>query len=835
MTDSLNEFLEDLAEAGHNDSAGEFTLSLAHSLDKLSEFQLLNPDLFVLNMVSAAILSGASCINFDYQDGDTVVTFNGRQYDREALESIFTTSVPALTELRTAMISLHAPKPFCLRFESLATLDFSGREPSVEDGPGMGNRLTLQAQEKGWADKLGMKKQWVKSPGWVDPLRASCQYAPIDIRVGGSSLFKSRQVHVSAPALVFEDKGNPLPPLYAYGDPDYSSHPRRPSKGFSALLTTRYEGANRQLSSTVGFVYRGVCYARDSATLDLGGMVGLVFCEKLKKNLSQTDLVEDETYQALLETLRQSVIDYVCDHLTRDTLLPEFAVGWFPTVKWTGKKLLERGRGEEACRVEAWAYAHRHALGGAGFSAADELRGRYPSPGEFLRQYLHWSTQLESRPLSSGRRPEGANMHALLVQLSEAFSLNSSSAELLLPWIADNDTELLLDLFDRLLPLFPEVVPFRTIAPLVAHLHEHKRVDLALHTRLNGLTRLHKETSERSFCEASLYLVQKGMVYCIPWFERAFEKRLLLANPALHELLITLNAPAELLNRIDRINTSQVRDEREQAGKLFQFFANRSTGGLDRFQVAAERALSLSMETSSEETARLVALAAGSTTAGTLSPGRAPWAHHRYALGLGCQGKLEHCHQSHEQANNGLQGHWYSHLLVAESALVAGKLHSATTHAEKSLDLNPDNYAAREVLAEISPVSYRRTAWTELAQSPQIPDLLAALYYQEALLCGGVFGGLLGWIRLKIGAHAAEQKIGRLPLPRDKGWLANNDTYSTLALRQPEVVRYLQRELRSDSRERRAASLWARYRLLEQLQTEGPLDWKPEYRDQPPS
>lgn len=831
MTDSLNEFLRQQAQAGHNDSEGEFTLSLAHSLDKLSEFQLLNPDLFVLNLVSAAILSGSSSINFDYHKGDTIVTFGGRQYGREALEAIFTTSEPALAELRTAMISLHAQKPFRLRFESLATLDFSDREAAVEDGPGKGNRLHLQPHERTWSDKLSLRGDLLTVPGWLAPLQTSCKYAPIDIKVDGASLLKSRKVHISIPAIRLDSKSNPLPPLYTYGSSSDFIRARPAPGDFSAVLTTRYEGATRQLSSSVGFVYRGVCYARDSRTLDLGGLVGLVFCEKLKKNLSQTDLVEDETYQTILEALRLSVIEYVRDHLTQKTLLPELALAWFPTVKWTGRKLVEEGKSEEACRVEAWAYAHRHALGAVGFRAVDGLTTRYPSLSQFLRQYLDWAAQLEREPVSSVRRAEGPNILTILVQLSEAFGLSSSLAELLLPWIAENDEELLLDLFDRLLPLFPEVVTSGTIAPLILHLQSNGRVDQALHTHLWTLKRLSKAPAERSFCEASLYLIQRGIVDWKHWFERAFEKGLLSPSQTLRDLLAGLSAPDGLLRMIDHIKTSELNEELEQPKKIFQLFARGHTGSMNGFQEAAERTLSLSLKTPGEETARLMSVASGSITAGRPRAGAGPWAHHRYALALACEGKLQECHEQHERANYGLQNHWYSHLLVAEAAVVAEKKHSAASHAKTSLQLKPHNHAALEVLAEISPETDRRQAWTELAQLPRLPATLAALYYQEALLNIGEFGGLLGWIRLKIWANAAAQKIGRLPLPRDQRWLANNDAYSEIAIRQPEVARYLQREQRANWFGPRAAVLWARYRLLEQLQADGPLEWKPEYRD----
>ena len=143
-SEGLNSFLRGIAEAGNHESEGEFTVSLEKALDKLEKFQLTDANLFILNLVSAAVLLRATFFKVKYQPDHDLVEFDGDQLSMEELETLWVSKEPALGELSIALSAARALSYQELLFESDGGVRWqAGAKPDFFEAGSKGNSLTL--------------------------------------------------------------------------------------------------------------------------------------------------------------------------------------------------------------------------------------------------------------------------------------------------------------------------------------------------------------------------------------------------------------------------------------------------------------------------------------------------------------------------------------------------------------------------------------------------------------------------------------------------------------------------------------------------------------------
>ena len=88
MTD-LRRLREHLGAAGIADGAGEFSIDAARARDKLRDFQLADPRLYVALVVQAATLAGAGRIDFTLDSDDLIAAFDGHPFAADDLADLY--------------------------------------------------------------------------------------------------------------------------------------------------------------------------------------------------------------------------------------------------------------------------------------------------------------------------------------------------------------------------------------------------------------------------------------------------------------------------------------------------------------------------------------------------------------------------------------------------------------------------------------------------------------------------------------------------------------------------------------------------------------------------
>ncbi len=86
---ALDELIDELRGEGVVDSKGRFTLDPERAREKMRRFQLADPRRYVLELVQAAQLRGASTIDFRIDADDMVMCFDGRPFRADELENLY--------------------------------------------------------------------------------------------------------------------------------------------------------------------------------------------------------------------------------------------------------------------------------------------------------------------------------------------------------------------------------------------------------------------------------------------------------------------------------------------------------------------------------------------------------------------------------------------------------------------------------------------------------------------------------------------------------------------------------------------------------------------------
>lgn len=85
----IDDVLRELQASGRVDSEGEFTLDRAKAREKLRRYQLADPRAYVLELVQAASLKGATRVRFDIDSRDMVMEFDGRPFTVADFDDVY--------------------------------------------------------------------------------------------------------------------------------------------------------------------------------------------------------------------------------------------------------------------------------------------------------------------------------------------------------------------------------------------------------------------------------------------------------------------------------------------------------------------------------------------------------------------------------------------------------------------------------------------------------------------------------------------------------------------------------------------------------------------------
>jgi uncharacterized protein (DUF2237 family) len=329
--EELNTMLADLARDGALESTGVFTLSLQQAEEKLAAYRLANPGLFVLNLVAAAVSSGATYFSVEAFENHTSFRFDPKApYEERHLHQIFSYILDpaAPAHLREMALALHGARALpespatSLRVatgQSALLLAVTADDVDVdvaagqEASPGVTFRLTYQSAGA-WTTLFARRQD--KSQDVLGHLFHFCRYAPLRITSNGQckgsavDFGAERYKAVFAWRHVEGQQG-----LQVSSAPGHYSRPAGSDLKTSTMVIGLAPLKVAQANGLV-LVSRGVAFRRPAQTLGFPLACAVVTADHLEKNLSQSDLVDGPEYDKLIEAVRAEVRDLVlavCD------------------------------------------------------------------------------------------------------------------------------------------------------------------------------------------------------------------------------------------------------------------------------------------------------------------------------------------------------------------------------------------------------------------------------------------------------------------------------------------------------------------------------------------
>ncbi|MEZ4382280.1 MAG: hypothetical protein R3A79_13090 [Nannocystaceae bacterium] len=280
---ALDELVAELRADGDVDSQGRFTLDPAKAREKMRRFQLADPRRYVLELVQAARLRGATRIDFRIDADDMWMRFDGRPFRAEELESLYSSLFadgddPDLQALRQLALGLNAamgmaPKRAQIHSGDAAMeLRVDGEDRiAANRKPDDGTLIHVKQ-----AARLGLILDFFRNAfgrlGEERHIIERCAYAGIDITLDG------RPVSAAKRSL-----GGAVVEL------EFASGERR------GIVGLRDSDAAAELR----LVKDGVWISSEALSDELPGMLFVVEDPRLRKDVSQAKIVHDASYEAV--------------------------------------------------------------------------------------------------------------------------------------------------------------------------------------------------------------------------------------------------------------------------------------------------------------------------------------------------------------------------------------------------------------------------------------------------------------------------------------------------------------------------------------------------------
>ncbi|MCA9778817.1 MAG: hypothetical protein KC800_18945, partial [Candidatus Eremiobacteraeota bacterium] len=515
-SEGLNHFLESMAAGGAHDSQGQFTLSLEKAADKLKKFQLSDPNLFMLNLVAAAWLGGAGRFSVVCEGQSVEVEFDGRLVSPAELDSLFYSDDPFLKELVVAITAARSLNPDSLQFESGGFLEWTGETPLF--GTAASRVNTFRFVYRGGLNQDSRSKSYWVQP-WEKPLRASCLYCLVPVYLNHRRI-NSPSLHVQVPAFALDHPEFKLPHLTRVGD-KHCPIARFESPGrFSAVVGDQTSSWAEEWS----FVVRGITFSRPATRVAGLRLGGVVVTDLLKKNISHSDIVEDEAFRQLVGYLEESILRFVWEKLSFIRLPQHKVTHWLPSARWASERLLELKQNRDAARIEAWAVGHQSLSWSDRVQYKTAFYSKYEEPLVFLMDFFHWGSL--------------TNVEGKLRQLEVNFATLKPYSSLLLPWIEGAEGPALLVLFEFLAPAFPKEMSWETLAPLIARLSRTghlSKVVAFVSQRIESVRSPADYRDLESLCKAASFLATHGALEYGAWLDRGIRTGVLLSSSELQQ------------------------------------------------------------------------------------------------------------------------------------------------------------------------------------------------------------------------------------------------------------------------------------------------------------
>ena len=311
--DPIDQMVTDLRWEATPDSSGEFTMTSTAALDKLSRFQLRDPNRYCLAAVAAGCAAGAEEIVVTVRPDSCQIELVGwLDLKWDEVSGLFTSllcSDPATTALRylaRAVLGAAGIHPY---YTSLHLTDSSGHQvgslrltgtrfSSVKSWGRRRPGLCLYVQERAHAgvfQRLLGGLMGAQSPT-LEMLRAHCGFSRVPIRVNGTLIQCLPRLGECQRVWKVGDvegdwRGSPT-----VGNLDGDGH-------FRALIGW---SPSQPWGCACGVVVHGVQYPLASEVFGPNGR-GVIWCDDVRLDLSLENVVEDEGWKARLNLVKEQL------------------------------------------------------------------------------------------------------------------------------------------------------------------------------------------------------------------------------------------------------------------------------------------------------------------------------------------------------------------------------------------------------------------------------------------------------------------------------------------------------------------------------------------------
>ncbi|MCA9790868.1 MAG: hypothetical protein KC910_03705 [Candidatus Eremiobacteraeota bacterium] len=280
-------FLEELIKEGAvEERKASFSLAMDKAKEKLKRFQLPDPNFYILQLIQGLIASGATEIHADYdrrelREDRLKLYFNGPGYDRFELETLYDhlfssgrdRSQDRTRELALAIVSCQALNPSVIRLDSNGfqwrkTPETNQLEQVVKSPPEKYHFFEIEV-ETGGKD--------------VGLLQTHCHNCRIVLTLNGNNICSESTLYM----------GTPWPNHRFEGDE---------VRGAVGL------GYGQMEQTSLTFLRYGVQICRRWEKRIHPPVAMIVESESVRKNASQSDMVEDEAYFACITKLQDVLL-----------------------------------------------------------------------------------------------------------------------------------------------------------------------------------------------------------------------------------------------------------------------------------------------------------------------------------------------------------------------------------------------------------------------------------------------------------------------------------------------------------------------------------------------
>jgi len=289
---STNDILAQLAAEGEVEAHGGFSIDKAKAREKMRQFQLSDPRQYVLMLVQAAVHQGATHIEFQIDADDMEVWFDGEGYSKADLDDLFVSmfgdrgrsNLRSRQELAIALNGALALNPRWVKVWSHR----AGQAVSLQMRPGPDSTDSAEAcpsRDEGGTRvhvkqrfRPGLALRFVKNlQGTIAEesiLKERVCYAELPIILDGGRISSGLRLGTVAGRIDVEGDG---------------------IRGFCGFRVERDPPR-----ATLDVLNAGVWLATHPLPAFPAGFVAMVDSTALRKDVSQTDVVRDDAYTAVL-------------------------------------------------------------------------------------------------------------------------------------------------------------------------------------------------------------------------------------------------------------------------------------------------------------------------------------------------------------------------------------------------------------------------------------------------------------------------------------------------------------------------------------------------------